>query len=670
MTSTTFVNGTVVQPAWLNDVNAAVYYPNSLIPGSTARPLQSKLNDTISVLDGFGVVGDGATNDTAAFTTAIAYAVSVGKKLLIPAGSYAINSLPLISGTYMYGDGPKTILKQISGANDLMHTADPGSSTTFTSNVTITDLTLQGTIATDGFQEVLHLMFTQGAADLLIERVSFLGPRGDALYIGTGNERGQNPTQVRHNQRVRVRNCFFDGITTGNRNGISVVDCDGCWIEDNYFTRLSNSSMPGPLDIEPDSGGGATFTGSITTTTLTVSALTAGTIAIGYQVSGTGVAANTFITAGSGTSWTVSVSQTVAAGTALYAGNGTGAIVRNINATGNKFYNNGGAAAINVNLHNTQTAQVIPVQSINILNNHIEYETYTTAGAFSFNGPGVDGTLTPHDILLKDNFATNASFPFIIQGVAGIRWVNNRFDATRVGGSICDTNSGLGPIYGASDIEFDGNTFYRVAMDTTGGTAIYLNGPIRCRFVRNMFHDCGRSDNGYNANISININTTYELYVEDNTFWSTVANSNCWDVRVDSGIVSSFRHDRNHLINVNGGTSGCYNNYITKDDWQTPTLSNSWVAFGSNDQAPQYMKDLTGRVWLRGSVKSGTNTAGLTIASFPVGYRPGATLEFVVATSTGIGRVQIVYSNGDMQITSLPDNTLVSFNGISWKAEA
>ena len=53
-----------------------------------------------------------------------------------------------------------------------------------------------------------------------------------------------------------------------------------------------------------------TFTGAISGTTLTTSSPT-GTIAIGQAVVGTSVADGTYITAGSGTSWTVSISQTV-----------------------------------------------------------------------------------------------------------------------------------------------------------------------------------------------------------------------------------------------------------------------------------------------------------------------------------------------------------------------
>jgi len=66
--------------------------------------------------------------------------------------------------------------------------------------------------------------------------------------------------------------------------------------------------------------GPAIVVGSITGTTLTVSAVSSGTLAIGQKISGTGLSDNTYITAGSGSSWTVSVSQTVGAGTTITAG--------------------------------------------------------------------------------------------------------------------------------------------------------------------------------------------------------------------------------------------------------------------------------------------------------------------------------------------------------------
>lgn len=57
----------------------------------------------------------------------------------------------------------------------------------------------------------------------------------------------------------------------------------------------------------------ASFTAAISGTTLTTSLVTKGTVGIGQTILGGAIAANTKITAGSGTSWTVSVSQTVSA---------------------------------------------------------------------------------------------------------------------------------------------------------------------------------------------------------------------------------------------------------------------------------------------------------------------------------------------------------------------
>ena len=55
----------------------------------------------------------------------------------------------------------------------------------------------------------------------------------------------------------------------------------------------------------------AVFTGSISGTTLTVSSVTSGTIYALAPITGTGIAPNTYIVSGSGTSWVVSQSQTV-----------------------------------------------------------------------------------------------------------------------------------------------------------------------------------------------------------------------------------------------------------------------------------------------------------------------------------------------------------------------
>ena len=56
----------------------------------------------------------------------------------------------------------------------------------------------------------------------------------------------------------------------------------------------------------------ATFTGTISGTTLTIVSLTAGTIAAGMTLSGVGITAGTTVSSGSGSTWTISVSHTIA----------------------------------------------------------------------------------------------------------------------------------------------------------------------------------------------------------------------------------------------------------------------------------------------------------------------------------------------------------------------
>lgn len=56
---------------------------------------------------------------------------------------------------------------------------------------------------------------------------------------------------------------------------------------------------------------GAVINGTIVGTTLTVNSLTSGTVAVGQMVVGTSVEQGTIITGGSGTSWTVNISQSV-----------------------------------------------------------------------------------------------------------------------------------------------------------------------------------------------------------------------------------------------------------------------------------------------------------------------------------------------------------------------
>lgn len=92
-------------------------------------------------------------------------------------------------------------------------------------------------------------------------------------------------------------------LTLRDANGNSI------WTAENVTAQ--GTAVVGTMTDEGPFIAGPLFTGAIAGTTLTVSAVT-GAIAIGQTLYGAGVTSGTTITAGSGTSWTVSTSQTVA----------------------------------------------------------------------------------------------------------------------------------------------------------------------------------------------------------------------------------------------------------------------------------------------------------------------------------------------------------------------
>lgn len=215
--------------------------------GATLRNLVDKVREVVSVKD-FGAVGDGVADDTAA----IQAAVNASTQVYLPAGTYkcdGIVTLDANSNLFGAGRGATRIVRNgTNSASVGVLYAESGSSTTFIENITIRDMTLDGQVATLGFSAFRHLVSLNGVRNVVIERVEFVGFRGDGLYVGSGVSGGIE----RHNVNVTVRDCLFDGVNSDNRNGISVIDGDGVTIQCNTFRNCSRNNMPGPIDIEPD----------------------------------------------------------------------------------------------------------------------------------------------------------------------------------------------------------------------------------------------------------------------------------------------------------------------------------------------------------------------------------------------------------------------------------
>jgi hypothetical protein len=228
--------------------------------GAVARTVAAKLQERVSVLDFIPVslhAGIVAGTNSTGLQDYIQAALDAHDHVHFPAGTYLLSGtlveLELADNHHLSGDGMEvSIIKQgsnVTGSTGSIY-ANGGSSSTYIDGLHIHDLCLDGMVATRSFSEFQHLCSLNGVKDALIERVKFLGYRGDGLYVGSGITGGDE----RHNVNVTVRDCVFDGVNSDNRNGISVIDGDGIHILRNTFRNTTKSTMPGPIDVEPDSG--------------------------------------------------------------------------------------------------------------------------------------------------------------------------------------------------------------------------------------------------------------------------------------------------------------------------------------------------------------------------------------------------------------------------------
>jgi hypothetical protein len=101
--------------------------------------------------------------------------------------------------------------------------------------------------------------------------------------------------------------------------------------------------------------------------------------------------------------------------------------------------------------------------------------------------------------------------------------------------------------------------------------------------------------------------------------------------------------------------------------WISPTLLNGWVNFGGSEAIIGFYKDELGMVRLKGTIKSGTATAGTTLFYLPVGYRPLEKIPFAVDSNGAYGRIDIL-SSGAVQIQAGVSGAL-TLNNITFRAE-
>jgi hypothetical protein len=228
--------------------DALIAVPNLAANGWNVINYQRKSGEPLRSVKHYGATGDGVTDDSAA----IQAAVDAQQSVYFPPGNYLCASIiTLRDGSALRGAGiaaTRIIKSANNGASQGVLYANSGSSSAFIDDVYISDMELDGLVGSLSFSEFRHLMSLNGVKDCVVERVKFTGFRGDGLYLGSGIVAADE----RHNVNVTVRDCVFDGVNSDNRNGITVIDADGLLIANNNFRNCTKSTMPGPIDVEPN----------------------------------------------------------------------------------------------------------------------------------------------------------------------------------------------------------------------------------------------------------------------------------------------------------------------------------------------------------------------------------------------------------------------------------
>lgn len=221
MASTTFINGTIIQPAWLNDVNEAAY------DGGWHH---------YSVKT-FGAVGDGVADDTDAVLAVLQSGADV---VYFPVGTYLVNNLTIPNNTVrMIGEGRnQTIIKAITGIDDstaLIASINYwGNSSNAAQQIIAEGITFDGS----GLVQYPFVLYNQHSQ---IKDCGFINPTasGAALFVtGAGISGGTSLTEVNGS---KVQNCYIDGSGVGL--AIRVVDTN---VKTNDMIWESNFITAGP----------------------------------------------------------------------------------------------------------------------------------------------------------------------------------------------------------------------------------------------------------------------------------------------------------------------------------------------------------------------------------------------------------------------------------------
>ena len=161
-------------------------------------------------------------------------------------------------------------------------------------------------------------------------------------------------------------------------------------------------------------------------------------------------------------------------------------------------------------------------------------------------------------------------------------------------------------------------------------------------------------------------------HVNDPLIWYNTVNdiddaSNYGQGSISYSVVAAFLGQQgvNQVFTKNGAGNLIVKAMFNKGKfWNSATLENSWVkATGYGTPTVQFKKDAEDRVSIRGAVQSGT--AGSTILTLPVGYRPPVAIIFPCVSAGKIGTIEI-YTSGVVKPSLELGNTIISLEVINF----
>ncbi len=281
-TALTTYPGTGTVPALLldpgvgNGTSLVTYKPP--FANSVARTLTGRESDYMCVFDFMTAaqIAD-VTSRTAAMTDVITAmqaginaAAAAGKRLYFPAGKYRllatqgtdwfassqVDGLTLLENSNLFGDGDATEFALDQNCCAGLTTRTPLGTVVTTGNTKkniCIDSIKFTQVARATFDENIYIIRLQAAIDSEIKNCTFYGWGGDAISCGDLANAGNTLIIFSIARNISIHDCLFDGRSFLNRQAISLIQAENIEIFNNTFQNSCQLSMPGAIDIEPES---------------------------------------------------------------------------------------------------------------------------------------------------------------------------------------------------------------------------------------------------------------------------------------------------------------------------------------------------------------------------------------------------------------------------------